>query len=111
MGALKQKNTQLLEKQKDAAKTMAILKKEKDEQVFIYQTMQGKLSQAQLKAEQVPSLEIEKKDLKNKIEQQSKELDAAKKENNIGRTSIDDYKKKLDEAKKNAARTGNAYDE
>lgn len=36
MGALKQKNTQLLEKQKDTAKQMAILKKEKDEQVFIY---------------------------------------------------------------------------
>ena len=73
--------------------------------------MQGKLSQAQLKAEQVPSLEIEKKDLKDKIEQLTKELDTAKRENNANRTSIDDFKKKLDEAKKNAARSGNPYDE
>ena len=70
--------------------------------------MQGKLSQAQLKAEQVPALEIEKKDLKDKIDQLAKELVSSTEQNNVNRTSIDDFKKKLEDAKK-LQRAGPAY--
>ena len=41
MGALKQKNTQLKEKQKDLQIQLATLKKEKDEGTFINETLQG----------------------------------------------------------------------
>lgn len=63
MGALKQRNSHLVEKQKEQLKQMAMLKKEKDEAAFINQTQAGRLSQALAKAEQIPALEIEKKDL------------------------------------------------
>ncbi len=43
------------------------MKKEKDEAVFITQTLKGQLSQAQAKADQVPMLEIEKNDLLGQI--------------------------------------------
>ena len=64
MGALKSKNTALQEKQKEQLKMMALMKKEKDESVFITQTLKGQLSQAQAKADQVPALEIERNDLR-----------------------------------------------
>ena len=41
MGALKSKNTALQEKQKEQLKMMALMKKEKDESVFITQTLKG----------------------------------------------------------------------
>lgn len=51
MGALKQRNSYLVEKQKEQLKQMAVLKKEKDEAAFISQTQAGRLSQALAKAE------------------------------------------------------------
>ena len=58
----------------------------------------------------MPSLEIEVKDLKQKIEQVTKELEGSNKENINNRASIEDFKKKLEEAKKSAMRTGGIYD-
>ena len=100
MGALKQKNTALGEKQKDQLKQMALMKKEKDEAVFITQTLKGQLSQAVAKADQVPALEIERTNLQEKVTTVTKQFEAATKDLAIGRTSIDDMKSKLEEAKK-----------
>lgn len=46
---------------------MAHMKKEKDEAVFITQTLKGQLSQAVARADQVPALEIERNDLQEQI--------------------------------------------
>ena len=46
MGALKNKNSHLKEKDKQQKKLMFEMKKEKDEAVFITQTLKGQLSQA-----------------------------------------------------------------
>jgi transcriptional regulator of heat shock response len=100
MGALKQKNTHLLEKQKEQLKQMALMKKEKDEAVFITQTLKGQLSQAVAKADQVPALEIERNDLQEQIKSVKKQLDAANKDITISRASVEDFKTKLEEAKK-----------
>ena len=43
MGALKNKNSHLMEKQKEQLKQMATMKKDKDEAVFITQTLKGQL--------------------------------------------------------------------
>lgn len=72
MGALKSKNTQLVEKQKEQLKQMAVMKKEKDEAVFITDTLKGQLSRVQAKADQVPVLEIERNDLTEKVSTLSK---------------------------------------
>ena len=103
MGALKQKNTQLVEKQKDQLKQMAFMKKEKDESVFITQTLKGQLSQAVAKADQVPALEIERNDLQEKIKTMKNQLDAATNDITVSRASVDDLKTKLEEAKKQQA--------
>lgn len=75
MGALKQKNSNLLEKQKEMLKQMAIMKKEKDEAVFITSTLKGQLSQAVAKADQVPALQIEKTGLEDKVKAMQKQID------------------------------------
>jgi len=46
MGALKQQNSHLVEKQREQLKKMATMKKEKDEATFITQTLSGQLSKA-----------------------------------------------------------------
>ena len=46
---------------------MAMMKKEKDEAVFITTTLKGQLSQAVAKADQVPALQIEKDGLSEKV--------------------------------------------
>ena len=106
MGALKQKNSNLVEKQKEQLKQMALMKKQKDEAVFITQTLEGKLSQAVAKADRVPALEIERDGLQEKAKDLTKRLEAANKDVQIGRTSIEDMKTKLEEAKKQAASAG-----
>lgn len=80
-------------------KTFASMKKEKDESVFITQTLKGQLSQAVAKADQVPALEIEKKDLKEKINTLEKRLDSANKDVTTSRASIDNFKVELKKAK------------
>ena len=75
MGALKQKNTNLNAKHKQQLQQMALMKKEKDEAVFITQTLKGQLSQAVAKADQVPALEIERNDLQTKCKTMSKQID------------------------------------
>ena len=54
----------------------------------------------------MPTLEIEVKDLKQNVEQLKRELETSSKENVANRSSIDDFKKKLEEAKKNQQRMG-----
>lgn len=78
MTALKVKNTQLSEKQKESLLISMKLKKEKDEIALISQQLNSKLSHALAKAEQVPALEIEKKDLDKKIQSITKQLDTSK---------------------------------
>ena len=51
MGALKNKNSNLKEREKEQRKQMFEMKKEKDEAVFITQTLKGQLSQAVAKAD------------------------------------------------------------
>ena len=70
MGALKQRNSHLVEKQKEQLKQMAVMKKEKGEAVVIATTLKQQLSQAQAKADQVPALEIER----NNLAEQTKAL-------------------------------------
>lgn len=79
---------------------MALMKKEKDESVFITQTLKGQLSQAQAKADQVPALEIERNDLREQNKNIQKQLDSANTEISTNKTSITDLKAKLEKAKK-----------
>ena len=79
------------------------MKKEKDEAVFITQTLKGQLSQAQAKADQLPALEIEVKDMEEKVNTVKNQLNAAEKEVTKGKKEITDLKNKLEEAKKEQA--------
>ena len=74
MGALKNKNSYLKEKEKEQRKQMFEMKKEKDEAVFITQTLKGQLSQAQAKADQLPAKEIELNDLQEALSTVKKQL-------------------------------------
>ena len=51
----------------------------------------------------MPALEIERNNLKEQTKAMSKQLDQASKDIAVGRTSIEDFKAKLEEAKKQAA--------
>ena len=77
MTALKQKNTQLQDKQKEAMLQLITLRKEKDEALLISQQTDSKLSLALAKAEKVPALEIDLKDLTAKITSVQKQLDSS----------------------------------
>ena len=76
------------------------MKKEKDEAVFITQTLKGQLQQAQAKADQIPALEIEKNDLTEKVSSIQNQLGQADGEIQKNKKEIVDLKNKLDEAKK-----------
>jgi hypothetical protein len=67
MSSLKSKNTQLLDKQKEAMLLTITLTKQKDEALLISQQLDAKLSLALAKAEMVPALQIEKADLEKKV--------------------------------------------
>ena len=76
------------------------MKKEKDEAVFITQTLKGQLQQAQAKADQIPALEIEKNDLTEKVSSIQNQLGQADGEIQKNKKEIVDLKNKLEEAKK-----------
>lgn len=100
MTALKQKNTQLQDKQKDSMLQLITLKKEKDEALLISQQTDSKLSLALAKAEKVPALEIDLKDMTAKISSVQKQLDASQQEIDKLLKANSDLTKKLEEAKK-----------
>ena len=58
------------------------------------------MSQALVKAEQVPALQIEKKDLEDKVTSVTKRFEAVKQELQATKSGSDDLKKKLDDAEK-----------
>lgn len=63
---MKQKIEQQQEKVKDLAKQQLILKREKDELTVVNQSLESRLSESIMKADQVPVLEMEKKRLLEK---------------------------------------------
>lgn len=60
MGVLKQKNSQLIEQHKQVSFQLLLLKKEKEENAKVTQTLETKLGQALAKAEQLNALELER---------------------------------------------------
>ena len=67
MSILRQKNTSLQEKMKELLKEIMSLKKEKDEGSLISKGLDEKLSKALARAELVPAMEIEKKELEAQL--------------------------------------------
>lgn len=100
MTVLKQKNTQLQEKQKESLIQTITLKKEKDEAVLITKNLDSKLSTALAKAEQVPALEIEKRDLEKKLTSVAKQLELRGADAEKNAKAVTDLTKRLEEAKK-----------
>jgi len=72
MSVLKQKNNQLMDKHKDSLKEIIKIKKEKEEALLIHKGLDTKLSTALARAEMVPAIEIEKKELQGKVASVSK---------------------------------------
>lgn len=103
MTQLKQKNTALQEKQKEQLSQNITLKKEKDEAVLITKNLDSKLSTALARAEQVPAMEIEKKDMDKKMNSVQKQLELSKAEAEKSGKAVTDLTKRLEEAKKKAA--------
>ena len=63
---LKEKIVKLQERQQQMAKEYAVLRNERDEQTVIKKTLEARLAEAIVKAEQVPSLIIDIKRMQEK---------------------------------------------
>ena len=103
MGTLKQKNSSLLEKQKELSLQVITLQKGKEESSLIYSTLNEKLSQALAKAEMVPALQIENNEFNARIEKVRKEGETYKAELSKTKTNLETTKKQLEEAIKKQA--------
>lgn len=103
MSILKQKNSQLQDKHKESLKDIIRIKKEKEEALLIHKGLDTKLSTALARAEQVPAIEIEKKELEGKINSINKQVDTHKADADKKAKEIADLKKKLEEEKKKVA--------
>ena len=66
MELLKEKIVKLQERQQQMAKEYAVLRNERDEQTVIKKTLEARLAEAIVKAEQVPSLIIDIKRMQEK---------------------------------------------
>ena len=103
MGVLKQKNSQLIEQHKQVSFQLLQLKKEKEENTKVTQTLETKLGQALAKAEQLNALELERDEQNKVIQNLKRKLESEQKEHTTNRASLDDFKKKLEDAKKTIA--------
>lgn len=100
METLKLKNGNLQEKQKEMLLQMYTLKKERDEASVIKETLDGKLSLALAKAEQVPALQIDAQMLDKKITVQQNNIEQLKTEVQKGQRQTDEWRKRHEETKK-----------
>ena len=76
------------------------LQREKSELVVIQQTLDSKLGVALAKADAVPALEIENKDLVSKNTNLSKKLESALNDISSQKATIEELNQKVEEAKK-----------
>lgn len=98
---MKEKIENYQDKVKEQTKQQLILKREKEELSAVNSSLESRLSEALMKAEQVPTLEIDKKRLLEKEQAYGQQIEQVRKELETQREKEKELQKKIEEMENN----------